>query len=258
MATSPQTAAQKPKAVTAQTEVIEIAKTIACALLIALVLRVALFQPYTIPSSSMEPGLQTGDYIIVSKYSYGWSRASIPFSPPLFTGRVMGKTPERGDVIVFQLPRDESKTFIKRLIGLPGDRVQVLGGVVFVNGRPIPHRAIGPTQDPDDPMRTVMQVEETKPSGKTYVTFGGEAGHEGDDTDVYVVPADHYFFMGDNRDNSLDSRWPKEVGVGFVPAENIVGKAQIILLSWSQGTSIFKPWTWVTHLQPRRFFRRLS
>ena len=239
-------------------EAFELGKTIVYALLIALVLRVVLFQPYTIPSDSMEPALLKGDYIIVSKYSYGWSRHSIPLSPPLFHGRIFGRSPQRGDIIVFQLPRDTSQTYIKRLIGLPGDSVQVKNGAVFVNGAAIPRTALGPTQDPDMPQTTVMQYREVKPNGQTYVTFDQGAGHDGDDTDPYIVPPGQYFFMGDNRDNSLDSRWPSIVGVGFVPAENLVGKAQIILFSWRDGASLFKPWTWVLNLQPQRFFRLLT
>jgi signal peptidase I len=239
-------------------EVVELGKTIVSALLIALVLRTVLFQPYTIPSDSMEPGLRQGDYIIVSKYSYGWSRHSIPFSPPLFHGRILGKTPERGDIIVFQLPRDPSQTYIKRLIGLPGDRVQVTSGAVLVNGRPIPRVSLGPGHDPDAPQTAVTQYRETKPNGQTYVTLDEGLGRDGDDTDPYVVPDGQYFFMGDNRDNSLDSRWPSSIGVGFVPAENLVGKAQIILFSWNADVSLLKPWTWITDLQPQRFFHLLQ
>jgi signal peptidase I len=242
----------------AANEAVEIVKTIVYALLIALVLRVILFQPFTIPSESMEPALLKGDYIIVSKYSYGWSHHSIPFSPPLFRGRVMERTPQRGDIIVFKLPRDGHTDYIKRLIGLPGDRVQVNNGQVFVNGVPIPRQFDGQTQDPGNKSMTVTKYVETMSNNKTYTTFDEAPDHDGDTTDVYVVPEHMYFFMGDNRDNSLDSRWSSQYGVGFVPAENLVGKAQLILLSWSDGASLFKPWTWFTHAQPKRFFHRLQ
>jgi signal peptidase I len=238
-------------------ETVETVRTMGAALLAVLVLRVVVFQPYTIPTSSMEPGLVTGDYIVVSKWAYGWSRASIPFNPPLPGGRIGGKAPKRGDVIVFRLPRNPDEAYIKRLIGLPGDRVQVVGGEVRVNGVAIPREARGLAEDHDAPGRIVPRVIETAPSGKRYVTFGGAPDGEGDNTGVYVVPEGSYFFMGDNRDNSLDSRWPKEMGVGFVPAENLVGRAEAVVLSWREGASILKPWTWL-NLDLSRFFRRVG
>jgi len=241
----------------AASEVVEIVKTIVYALAIALVLRVLLFQPFTIPSESMQPTLLKGDYIIVSKYSYGWSHHSIPFSPKLFRGRIMGRTPERGDVIVFKLPRDGRTDYIKRLIGLPGDTIQIAGGAVFVNGQEMSRESLGPIDDPSDPANKVIAHKETFANGKTVTTLD-RYNSAGDDTEVFTVPAGNYFFMGDNRDNSLDSRWPTATGVGFVPAENLVGKAQIILLSWGEGASPFKPWTWITKAQPRRFFKPLK
>ncbi len=237
-------------------EVIETAKTLAVALALMLLVRVAVFQPFTIPSSSMEPGLVTGDYIVVSKWPYGWSRASLPFNLPLLPGRIGGKAPARGDVVVFRLPRDPGEVYIKRLIGLPGDRVQVSQGAVLVNGVPIPRQISGLARDHDAPGRIAPQVVETAPSGKRYVTFGGAPDHEGDNTGVYVVPPGTYFFMGDNRDNSLDSRWPQEIGVGFVPAENLIGRAEMVVMSWRRGASIFRPWTWL-NLDLGRFFRRV-
>jgi signal peptidase I len=238
-------------------EVIDNLKTVGGALAVTLVLRVVIFQPYTIPSSSMEPGLVTGDYIVVSKWPYGWSRASVPFNPPLFHGRLWERDPARGDVVVFRLPRDPDQAYIKRLIGLPGDRVQVVRGQVFVNGRALPKQITGPGLDHDDPARPVPRVVETAPNGKRYVTFGGSVDGEGDNTDVYVVPEGMYFMMGDNRDNSLDSRWPQAAGgVDFVPAENIVGRAEAIGWSWRAGASLFKPWTWL-NLDWGRLFQRI-
>ncbi|MFZ3007807.1 MAG: signal peptidase I, partial [Phenylobacterium sp.] len=221
-----------PATKSAKQELIEIGKTVGAALLIALVLRIIFFQPFTIPSESMEPALLKGDYIIVSKYDYGWSAHSIPFSPPLFRGRILDKQPQRGDVVVFHLPRDKKITYIKRLIGLPGDRIQVTEGQVYVNGKAIPRKPLGTIEDPGAPGVQVMQYAEPKPNGASYVTFDRAPDHEGDDTEVYVVPDGRYFMMGDNRDNSLDSRWPQEIGVGYVPAENLVGKARFIMLSW--------------------------
>ena len=238
-------------------EVLDFVRSMLIAALAAVLIHTVLFQPFTIPSSSMEPALVTGDYIVVSKFAYGWSRASLPFNLPLFRGRIGGRPPARGDVVVFRLPRDPAQTWVKRVIGLPGDRVQVIGGTVFVNGRPIPQTPIGVTRDHDDPGRPVLQVRERQPSGKSYITYQTGPGRQGDDTDVYVVPAHAYFMMGDNRDNSLDSRWPREIGVGFLPAENLVGKAEVIVASWKPGASWFKPWTWL-NLQPGRFLRPAS
>ena len=226
-------------------QALDLLTTLGAALAIALVLRVALFEPFTIPSDSMEPGLRTGDYIVVSKWDYGWSRHSIPLGPPLFSGRVLAaKGPQRGDVVVFKLPRDPRETWIKRVIGLPGDRVRLAGGVVFVNGRPIRQSDGGVTRDPGAPEVTVQRKIEHRPDGRPYVTFDRGPFHDGDDTDVDLVPEGCYLMMGDNRDNSLDGRWPGSVGVGYVPAENIVGRARVVLLSW-RGASILKPWTWL-------------
>jgi signal peptidase I len=242
-------------------EIWETAWTTGAALAIVLALRILVFEPHTIPSSSMEPGIVTGDYFVVSKWPYGWGRASIPFNLPLFSwakeGRVFGHQPARGDVIVFRLPRDPGEVYIKRLIGLPGDKVQILKGQVFVNGRPNPRQFDGPGRDHDSPQRSVPRVFETAANGKRYLTFGGSEDGEADNTDVYEVPPATYFFMGDNRENSLDSRWPSEVGVGFVPAENLIGRAEFIGWSWKAGASLFKPWTWL-NLDPGRFFKRIS
>ncbi|HEX5378676.1 MAG TPA: signal peptidase I [Phenylobacterium sp.] len=244
----------------AVSEIVEIFKTVVYALLIALVLRVIFFQPFTIPSASMDPTLLEGDYIIVSKFSYGYSRNSIPFSPPLFSGRVMERQPDRGDIVVFKLPRDGHTDYIKRLIGLPGDRIQVKGGVLYINGAAVPRKPLPSTMVDSGYgfTRNVERFEETLPNGKHYVTYDFGPDGEVDNTGVFVVPENHYFFMGDNRDNSLDSRVPSEIGVGYVPAENLVGKAQLIMLSWSKGASLFKPWTWVLNAQPDRFFHVLK
>jgi signal peptidase I len=265
-------------------EFIEIVKTVAYALAIALVLRVLLFQPFTIPSASMEPNLLQGDYIIVSKFSYGWSKHSIPFSPGLFDGRILGKAPKRGDIVVFKLPRDPNVDYIKRLIGLPGDKVQVRGGLVYINGKILPRTELAPVLSDTGygVTRSVQRFEETNPEGRKYATQDYGPDNDADNTGIYVVPTGCYFFMGDNRDNSLDSRFDPQVspfktgsgvcawdpgndqyvgmqeGVGFVPAENLVGKAQLILLSWNADAHLFKPWTWFTQARPSRFFRVLK
>ena len=251
-ATSPDTAASPANA---WREWLDTFQTVATALAVALVLRVVVFQPFTIPSSSMEPGLVTGDYIVVSKFAYGWSRASFPFNPPLFGGRLLERTAQRGDVVVFRLPRDPSQTWIKRVIGLPGDRIRVRGGQVFVNGVAIRQETMGMTQDHDAPDRAVLRVGERTPNGRAYVTYDGGPGQPGDDTGVYEVPAGQYFVMGDNRDNSLDSRFsPDAGGVGLLPAENLVGRAKVVLVSWKPGAALYKPWTWLD-LQWDRFLK---
>jgi signal peptidase I len=238
-------ASAAPTSADLRREMIDIVRTTGLGLAIALALRVVVFQPFTIPSSSMEPGLVTGDYIVVSKLDYGWSRASFPLNPPLFQGRLLGRIAQRGDVVVFRLPRDPAQTWIKRVIGLPGDQVQVRGGQVFVNGGAIPRAPLGVTRDHDAPERRVLAVGERAPNGHAYVTYDGDPGQPGDDTDVYVVPAGQYFVMGDNRDNSLDSRFPRELGVGLLPAENLIGKARFVLVSWRSGAALLKPWTWL-------------
>lgn len=266
-------------------EFIEIVKTVAYALAIALVLRVLLFQPFTIPSASMEPNLYQGDYIIVSKFSYGYSKHSIPFSPPLFKGRILGAKPKRGDIIVFKLPRDGHVDYIKRLVGLPGDRIQVRGGALYINDKPVKRQELANVLVDSGYGQTMpmKRIQETTPEGRTYLTQADAVPDtQGDNTGVYVVPENCYFFMGDNRDNSADSRfnpgispfktdasackWNYEndqytgdaIGVGFVPAENLVGKAQIILLSWNAEAHLFKPWTWFLDARPSRFFRVLK
>jgi signal peptidase I len=242
-------------------EIVEIIKTVVYALLIALFLRVLFFQPFTIPSASMEPNLLEGDYIIVSKFSYGYSRHSIPFSPGLFEGRILEKSPQRGDIVVFKLPRDGRTDYVKRVIGLPGDRVQMRDGLLYLNGEQVRRQATLTERQVSEygGERDVTHFRETLPGGRSFMTsdFGPE--HDLDDTEAYVVPERHFFMMGDNRDNSLDSRVAGGAGgVGFVPAENLVGKAQIILLSWHSGATIFKPWTWVLDARPSRFFHPLK
>jgi signal peptidase I len=236
-------------------ELVEIGKTIVYALLIALALRVVLFQPFTIPSASMEPTLLEGDYIIVSKYSYGFSRYSLPISPPISHGRLFMHEPTRGDVIVFKLPRDPRMDYIKRLIGLPGDKVQVKHGTVYINDAPIAQTPAGTTDiDIGGFQQKADVLRETMSNGRSYLTYQVNPDDPAENTDPYIVPKGEYFLMGDNRDNSLDSRFaPENDGVGFVPAENLEGRAQVILLSWNKGASLFKPWTWVLSARPSRF-----
>ncbi len=241
-------------------ELVEIVKTVVYALLIAFAIRVLLFQPFTIPSASMEPTLFQGDYIVVSKFAYGYSRHSLPFSPPVFSGRLGARQPHRGDVVVFKLPRDTHVDYIKRLIGLPGDRIQMKGGVVYLNDKAVPREELTPTTEltPFGFPHQVERFRETLPGGKSYITYSFGSAGEVDNTGVFVVPAGHYFMMGDNRDNSADSRFSEATGVGYVPFENLVGKADIVLLSWDEKASLLKPWTWFIDARPSRFFNLLK
>ncbi len=232
----------------------EFIKTIFFALLIAFVLRVVLFQPFTIPSASMEPNLYEGDYIVVSKWSYGYSKHSIPFSPPIFDGRILGQTPKRGDIVVFKLPRDNKTDYIKRLIGLPGDRIQMINNVLNINGQPVRDVVVSGDDVTNMYGMPIVRMRETLPEGKTITIQDFGPGNDLDDTPVFEVPAGHYFMMGDNRDNSIDSRVEQSQGVGLVPAENLIGKADIILFSWTPGASLWNPVSWFKNIRPSRFF----
>jgi signal peptidase I len=253
--TTQATTTSEPSAPPKGDSLLENIKTIIFALTIAFVLRVFLFQPFNIPTESMRPGLVVGDYLWTSKWDYGFSRMSIPFEPKLFKGRILGQVPERGDVVVFKLPRDNKTDYIKRLIGFPGDRIQVVGGQLVINGTPVQHELIEPEtiieQGSGGVETLVQRFRETLPNGRTYVTYDKTPVGDFDNTQVFVVPEEHYFMMGDNRDNSSDSRADPilQGGVGFVPAENLVGRGRIVLLSFDETTKIYLPWTWFTGLR---------
>jgi len=202
-------------------------------LLSPLLIRTFLFQPFNIPAGSMKPTLLVGDYIFVSKYSYGYNRFSFPLSPPLalMSGRVFASEPERGDVVVFRLPRDPSTDYVKRVVGLPGDRIQMINGVLQINGTPVKREQIEDFIETDDNGREVhiKQWRETLPNGVSHPTLDMIENGFYDNTKEYRVPTGHYFMMGDNRDNSSDSRIENQVG--YVPAENLVGRVQIMF--WS-------------------------
>ncbi len=233
----------------------ETVKVVVQALLIAVVVRTLLFQPFNIPSGSLIPTLLIGDYLFVSKYSYGYSKHSIPFSPPIFSGRIWGSEPKRGDIAVFKLPKDNSTDYIKRVIGLPGDRIQVRDGVLHINGTPVKRERIQDYQTQDAFGRTisVAQYRETLPEGPSYTIIerDGDRGYW-DNTYVYTVPPGHYFMMGDNRDNSTDSR--DESSVGFVPFENLVGRAEIIFFSIDESASAWQVWQWPWTVRWSRIF----
>jgi signal peptidase I len=246
---------------------VELVKTVVYALLLAGVIRTVFFQPFWIPSGSMKPTLMIGDFLFVNKMAYGYSRHSCPFSLCPFPGRILASAPERGDVVVFKHPTNGTD-YIKRLIGLPGDRIQMVGGILHINGEALPQEPDGTFSEPNlpqGPMRSMPRCAnrpvgagepcvteraiETLPEGKRHPVLDIENGF-GDDTPVFTVPEGQYFFMGDNRDNSMDSRFPRSAGgVGAVPFENLIGRADRVIFS-SAGPSMLAFWTW----RPDRFF----
>ncbi|MCB1376782.1 MAG: signal peptidase I [Alphaproteobacteria bacterium] len=245
----------------------ETVKVILQALLIAFVVRTFLYQPFNIPSASMYPTLKIGDYLFVSKLSYGYGKYSFNFSlgvfgsewvrccPIDFPGRVvLADTPKRGDVAVFKLPTNTEIDYIKRVIGLPGDRIQMRNGVLFINGQAVKKERIEDYVDSSERSlsRPVPQYMETLPNGVTYRVLDTEANGSADNTEEYVVPQGHYFMMGDNRDNSQDSRY--QYVVGYVPIENFVGRADIIFFSISNDATLWAIWRWPFAIRWSRFF----
>jgi len=258
------------------------------ALILALVIRTFLFQPFTIPSGSMRPTLYVGDYLLTAKYAYGYSHFSIPLSPDLFSGRIWGAEPKRGDIAVFRNPNDNKTDFIKRVVGLPGDRLQMQNGVLYINDKAVPRVKIGETTNidaigcipPDPTGRTILLTappagvgekcniqagqhlfdpqqdhpvavyRETLPNGVSYNSFDIYPMGYLDNTCVFEVPQGYYFMMGDNRDNSDDSR----ASVGYVPAENLVGRANLIFFSIADEKPAWQIWQWPAHVRWSRLF----
>ena len=228
-------------------------RTIIYALLIAFFVRSLAYQPFNIPSGSMIPTLLVGDYLFVSKFSYGYSRYSLPLGLGFFSGRIMGRAPERGDVAVFKQPPTNQEDFIKRIVGLPGDHIQMVGGVLHINGKAVGKRRIEDyvMHYQSGRVRRIAQYVETLPNGRSY-TVRESMGNNGpvDNTREFAVPQGQYFAMGDNRDDSNDSRsW------GFVPAENLIGRAEILFFSTDGTAGWFRPWRWPTATRFSRIFK---
>jgi len=236
---------------------LETLRVVVHALIIAVVIRTVLFQPFSIPSGSMKETLLVGDYLFVSKFSYGYSKYSIPFSPPLFSGRIFGSEPKRGDVVVFKLPTDNATDYIKRVIGLPGDKIQMIDGVLQINGKAVPKERIDDwiETEPGGRQVRVPRFKETLPNGVVYEVLDLVENGFYDNTPVYEVPAGHYFMMGDNRDNSTDSRVLS--AVGYVPYENLIGRAEIIFFSVEEGRHAWAVWSWPWTVRWSRIFNLL-
>jgi signal peptidase I len=239
--------------------------------LIVVVFRSFFFSPFNIPSESMLPRLENGDYLLAAKWPYGFSSYSLPFSLPLIPGRILAHQPQRGDVVIFKAPPTNDVDYIKRVIGLPGDQIQMIGGQLHINGKPVPKQRVAnfeipvsanthcfiPQYDRDINYEVVKpngshvcsypRFRETLPGGKSYFVLDLEHTPQ-DDTPVYVVPEGSIFMMGDNRDNSLDSRFPAfpGQGIGIVPQANLVGRATIMMFSTDGSSEWLKPWTWFT------------
>ena len=238
--------------------IIENIKTIFYALIIAIIIRSFIIQPFYIPSSSMEPNLLVGDRLFVTKFSYGFSRHSLPFSPKIINGRILFSEPKRGDVIVFKTPSDNRTDYIKRLIGLPGDKIQFIDGNIYLNNIEI-FKSLLERSDKvfcGSNELEVMLFEETLPNDKKYLASYGKQ-YTFQNSDKFIIPKDHYFFLGDNRDCSKDSRFLSDVG--YVHKDNLVGKAQYLFFSSdAKVSSIFAFWNWHKSIRLNRFFKKIK
>ena len=238
----------------------EVFRVVLYALILAVFIRTFLFQPFNIPSSSMEDTLLVGDYLFVTKFSYGYSKHTFPWSPNLFSGRVWSGNPQRGDVAVFKLPARPSEDYIKRIVGLPGDRIQMIDGVLHINGVPCKMQRIEDFVriSPYGYEERIPRFVETLPNGVSHHILDRDPDYPGwDNTQEFIVPAGHYFMMGDNRDQSNDSRIPNS-GVGFVPEENLVGRADLILFSTDGSAKNWEVWKWPAAFRYSRLFQSIE
>jgi len=231
-------------------------KSIFIAIFIALLIRSFIFEPFNIPSGSMKPNLLVGDFIFVSKYSYGFSKHSLPFSIPLIPGKIFSDTPERGDVVVFKTPENNRTDYIKRVIGLPGDKIEIKNGIIFINGSEILRKKLNDFIDTDNKtsnkrVRMYNEYFFNKEINILDITDNGIA----DNTQLFNVPENHFFVMGDNRDNSQDSRFISTVG--FIPYENLVGKAQFIFFSL-ENARFLQIWKWPNSIRYERIFQKIQ
>lgn len=232
-------------------------RTFFIAALIALSIRGFAFEPFNIPSSSMVPGLLVGDYLFVSKYSYGYSSLSSLFGVLPLRGRLFGAEPARGDVAVFKLPQDNRTDYIKRIVGLPGDKLQMRNGLLYINGVAVERQKLAEPVAGEylTPSPNAVDYFETFPDGHKHVIREEGDAMSLDDTDVFMVPEGHYFAMGDNRDNSQDSRTKN---VSFIPADNLVGKAQVLFFSLDEGARFWEIWKWPSSVRWGRLFKKIA
>lgn len=241
-----------------KSSIIDNLKTLFYALIIAIIIRSLLLQPFYIPSSSMEPNLLVGDRLFVTKYSYGYSKHSFPFSPNIINGRILSTEPKRGDVVVFKTPADNRTDYIKRLIGLPGDEIQFIDGNIYINSSQILKTLVKSADNVycGNNKIKVNFFDEKLPNGKTY-TSAYRSDQSFQNSDKFIVPENHYFFLGDNRDCSKDSRFLS--AVGYVHQDNLVGKAQFLFFSSDRRIgSILKFWDWRDIIRFNRFFKKIN